>query len=381
MCVKEVFLGKGQRFCEHFSTHNNLLRERKMGLIFTAQGILERSRGLTFDDVLLMPRHSEMNSRLAPQLSSRVTKNFNLKTPIISANMDTVTESTMALKMAELGGLGILHRFMSPQDQVNQVKLIRDKIRALGLPIAASIGVKEEGMRRADMLADAGVDIFTIDIAHGDSVMMFETLDYVKKKYPKIDVIAGNTAMPEGVKGMIEHGADAVKVGIGPGSMCTTRIITGCGVPQLTAISMCVLEAQKHNIPVIADGGIKTSGDIVKAFAAGAQTVMLGSMLSGCLETPGEIEGGRKRYRGMASKDAQVSWRGELPQGMAAEGEARWVNCKGSVENIVLELCGGIRSGMTYLNAMTLFDIHKNARFMEMTASGMMESKPHGLNQ
>ncbi len=352
-----------------------------MGLIFTAQGILERSRGLTFDDVLLMPRHSEMNSRLAPQLSSRVTKNFNLKTPIISANMDTVTESTMALKMAELGGLGILHRFMSPQDQVNQVKLIREKIRALGLPIAASIGVKEEGMRRADMLADAGVDIFTIDIAHGDSVMMFETLDYVKKKYPKIDVIAGNTAMPEGVKGMIEHGADAVKVGIGPGSMCTTRIITGCGVPQLTAISMCVLEAQKHNIPVIADGGIKTSGDIVKAFAAGAQTVMLGSMLSGCLETPGEIEGGRKRYRGMASKDAQVSWRGELPQGMAAEGEARWVNCKGSVENIVLELCGGIRSGMTYLNAMTLFDIHKNARFMEMTASGMMESKPHGLNQ
>jgi IMP dehydrogenase len=381
MCVKEVFLGKVQRFWEHFSTHNKLLWERKMGLIFTAQGILERSRGLTFDDVLLMPRHSEMNSRLAPQLTTRVTKNFNLKTPIISANMDTVTESMMALKMADLGGLGILHRFMSPLDQVNQVKIIRDKIRALGLPIAASIGVKEEGMRRADMLADAGVDIFTIDIAHGDSVMMFETLDYVKKKYPKIDVIAGNTAMPDGVKGMIEHGADAVKVGIGPGSMCTTRIITGCGVPQLTAIAMCVLEAQKHNIPVIADGGIKTSGDIVKAFAAGAQTVMLGSMLSGCLETPGEIEGGRKRYRGMASKDAQISWRGELPQGMAAEGEARWVNCKGSVENIVLELCGGIRSGMTYLNAMTLFDIHKNARFMEMTASGMMESKPHGLNQ
>ena len=351
-----------------------------MGLIFTAQGILERSRGLTFDDVLLMPRHSEMNSRLAPQLETLVTKNFKLKTPIISANMDTVTESEMAIKMAELGGLGILHRFMSPQDQVNQVKLIRDKIRALGLPVAASIGVKEDGMRRADMLADAGVDIFTIDIAHGDSVMMFETLDYVKKKYPKIDVIAGNTAMPEGVRGMIEHGADAVKVGIGPGSMCTTRIITGCGVPQLTAVAMCVMEAEKYGIPVIADGGIKTSGDIVKAFASGAQSVMLGSMLSGCLETPGEIEGGRKRYRGMASKDAQVSWRGDLPKGMAAEGEARWVNCKGSVENIVHELCGGIRSGMTYLNATTLSEIHKNARFMEMTASGMIESKPHGLN-
>lgn len=347
-----------------------------MGLIFSANDILERERGLTFDDVLLMPRHSEMSSRRAPNLESKVTKNFTLKTPIISANMDTVTEYQMAIKMAELGGLGILHRFMSPEEQVRQVKLVKEA--KLG-PVAASIGVKEEGMKRADMLADAGVDILTIDIAHGDSVMMFETLDYVKKKYPHIDVIAGNTATPEGVRGMIEHGADAVKVGIGPGSMCTTRIITGCGVPQLTAVAMCVLEARKHNVPVIADGGIKTSGDIVKAFAAGAQTVMLGSMLSGCLETPGEIEGGRKRYRGMASKDAQVSWRGELPQGMAAEGEARWVPCKGSVENIIHELSGGIRSGMTYLNAFTIADINKNARFMEMTASGMMESKPHGL--
>lgn len=351
-----------------------------MGLIFSAVEIVERSRGLTFDDVLLMPTHSEMNSRRAPQLDSKVTKNFTLKTPIISANMDTVTEVEMAVKMAELGGMGILHRFMSPEDQVRQVKLMYEKIKPLGLPVAASIGVKEEGMKRADMLADAGVDIFTIDIAHGDSVMMLEVLDYVKKKYPKIDVIAGNTAMPEGVRRLIEHGADAVKVGIGPGSMCTTRIITGCGVPQLTAVALCVIEARKHNVPVIADGGIKTSGDIVKAFAAGAQTVMLGSMLSGCVETPGEIEGGRKRYRGMASKDAQVSWRGELPKGMAAEGEARWVPCKGSVENIVHELSGGVRSGMTYLNANSIADINKNARFMEMTASGMIESKPHGLN-
>ena len=351
-----------------------------MGLIFTANDILERSRGLTFDDVLLMPRHSEMNSRRSPNLESKVTKNFSLKTPIISANMDTVTGSQMAIKMAELGGLGILHRFMTPEEQVNEVKLMVEKIRPLGLPVAASIGVKEEGMRRADLLADAGVDIFTIDIAHGDSVMMLEVLDYVKKKYPKIDVIAGNTAMPDGVKRLIDHGADSVKVGIGPGSMCTTRIITGCGVPQLTAVAMCVEEARKHNVPVIADGGIKTSGDIVKAFAAGAQTVMLGSMLSGCLETPGEIEGGRKRYRGMASKDAQVSWRGELPKGMAAEGEARWVPCKGSVENIIHELCGGIRSGMTYLNANNIADINSNALFMEMSASGMMESKPHGLN-
>jgi IMP dehydrogenase len=359
----------------------NITKDEIMGLIFTASDILERTRGLTFDDVLLMPRHSEMNSRRTPQLNSQVTKNFSLQTPVISANMDTVTESDMMIKMAELGGMGILHRFMTPEEQIAQIKLVRDRIKALKLPVAASIGVKEEGMKRADMLADAGVDILTIDIAHGDSVMMFETLSYVKKKYPKIDIIAGNTAMPEGVRRMIEHGADAVKVGIGPGSMCTTRIITGCGVPQLTAVAMCVLEARKHNVPLIADGGIKTSGDIVKAFAAGAQTVMLGSMLSGCLETPGETQGGKKRYRGMASKDAQVSWRGELPKGMAAEGEARWVPCKGSVENIIHELCGGISSGMTYLNARTIAEITTNALFMEMTASGMMESRPHGLNQ
>jgi IMP dehydrogenase len=364
---------------EKINQHTTFSREKAMNLIFSASEIIERQRGLTFDDVLLMPRHSEMNSRRAPNLQTKVTKNFSLNIPMISANMDTVTGSEMAIKMAQLGGLGILHRFMTPEEQVIEVKKMIKAIQPLGLPIAASIGVKDEGMRRADMLADAGVNILTIDIAHGDSVMMFETLDYVKKRYPKIDVIAGNTAMPEGVKGMIEHGADAVKVGIGPGSMCTTRIITGCGVPQLTAIAMCVMEAKKHNIPIIADGGIKTSGDVVKALSAGAQTVMLGSMLSGCLETPGEIEGGKKRYRGMASKDAQVSWRGELPTGMAAEGEAKWVACKGSVENIIHEICGGLRSGMTYLNAGTIADIQKNALFMEMTSSGMHESRPHGL--
>lgn len=351
-----------------------------MGLIFSAGQIMERERGLTFDDVLLMPRHSEMSSRKSPELSSLVTKNFTLKTPIISANMDTVSGLEMCLKMAELGGLGILHRFMTVEEQVENIKVMKEKISPMGLPVAASIGVKADGMKRADLLADAGVDILTIDIAHGDSVMMLEVLEYVKKNHSHIDVIAGNTAMPDGVRRLIDAGADAIKVGIGPGSMCTTRIITGCGVPQLTAVAMCAVEAKKFNIPVIADGGIKTSGDIVKAFAAGAQTVMLGSMLSGCLETPGEIQGGKKRYRGMASKDAQVSWRGELPQGMAAEGEASWVPCKGSVENIIHELCGGIRSGMTYVNAQNIVDIFKNALFMEMTASGMIESKPHGLN-
>jgi IMP dehydrogenase len=353
-----------------------------MSLMFTSKELLKRERGLTFDDVLLMPCHSEINSRRIPDLTTKITKNFYLKSPIVSSNMDTVTGIKMAKAMADIGGLGIIHRFMTLEQQIVEVKELREYIDSnkLELPISVSVGVKQEGMDRADQLVDAGANILTVDIAHGDSVMMFEVVEYIKKKYPHIDVIAGNTATPWGVKGLIECGADAIKVGIGPGSMCTTRVITGCGVPQLTAIAMCVEEARKHDVPIIADGGIKTSGDMVKALACGADTIMLGSMLAGCLETPGEVAGGMKKYRGMASKDAQVNWRGELPKGMAAEGESRMIPCKGSVVDIVHEMSGGIRSGMTYLNAKTIKDIEKNALFMEMNSSGMMESRPHGMN-
>ncbi len=353
-----------------------------MGLIFNANQILERHTGLTYDDVLLMPRHCEITSRSIPNLETRLTKNKKIALPFIAANMDTVTEVEMAAKMADIGAHGILHRFMTTHEQVEMVKkLLELRGTHPHLHASASVGVKKEGMQRADALADAGVEILTLDIAHGDSVMMLETLEYIKKTHPHIDVIAGNVAMPDGVARFIDAGADAVKVGIGPGSMCTTRIITGCGVPQLTAVALCVDEARKHNIPVIADGGIKTSGDIVKAFAAGAETVMLGSMLSGTLETPGEIKGGMKKYRGMASKDAQVSWRGNMQKGMAAEGESRMIACKGSVELVIDELAGGVRSGMTYLNAMNLAQINQNALFMEMSSSGMVESRPHGMNQ
>ena len=209
--------------------------------------------------------------------------------------------------------------------------------------------------------------------------MMLDTLEYVKKTFPHIDVIAGNVATPDGVKRMIDRGADAIKVGIGPGSMCTTRIITGHGVPQLTAIALCVEQALKSNIRVIADGGIKTSGDIVKALSAGASTIMAGSLVSGTLETPGEVKGGMKQYRGMASKAAQVSWRGELPTGMAAEGVDTQIPCKGSAINVINELTGGLRSGMTYLGVDNIPAMSEAALFMEMSAAGMLESKPHGL--
>jgi IMP dehydrogenase len=349
--------------------------------MFNANEITERNVGLTYDDVLLMPRHCEITSRTIPNLETRLTKNKKMSIPFIAANMDTVSEFEMANKMAQLGGHAILHRFMSTEEQVVMVKkLLELRGKYNDLHVSASVGVKEEGMKRADALVDAGIEILTLDIAHGDSVMMLETLEYIKKTHPHIDVIAGNVAMPDGVARFINAGADAVKVGIGPGSMCTTRIITGCGVPQLTAVSLCVQEARKHDIPVIADGGIKTSGDIVKAFAAGAETVMLGSMLAGTLETPGELKGGMKKYRGMASKDAQVSWRGDMQKGMAPEGESRMIPCKGSVENVIQELSGGVRSGMTYLNARSLADINSNALFMEMSTNGIGESRPHGMN-
>ena len=352
-----------------------------MEIMFSAHNILNRGRGLTFDDVLLVPRHSEVSSRKIPVLKTRVTKNYEIDIPMITANMDTITEVEMACTMAKLGGLGILHRFMDPEEQIRQVKEIQNfqKDHDLKSPIAASIGVKEEGMRRADMLVDAGVEILTLDIAHGDSVMMIDVLKYVKNKYPNIDVIAGNVATSEGTRRLIEAGADAVKCGIGPGSMCTTRIITGHGVPQLTAVALCVDEANKHGIPVIADGGIKNSGDVVKALTAGAATFMAGSLVSGSLETPGEVKGGKKLYRGMASKSAQVSWRGELPKGMAAEGEATMISCKGSVVDIVNEITGGLRSGMTYLGVDKITTMPEAGLFMEMSASGMSESRPHGV--
>lgn len=347
-----------------------------MTLMFNWKDIKNRGKALTFDDVLIVPARSDVRSRRDPQLTSKLTKNISIHTPIISANMDTITEYDMAHAMNSLGGIGILHRFLGTEEQAEQVqKLKQDGI----LNIAASVGVGEEFKSRAQKLISAGVNIITIDIAHGHSIQMIETLKWLKDQYPQVEIIAGNMATPDAARDLIEAGADAIKVGIGPGSMCTTRIITGCGVPQLTAIALCAEIADSYGIPVIADGGIRTSGDMVKAFAAGASTVMLGSMLSGTIETPGEIKNGKKQYRGMASRAAQDSWRGGVPEGMAPEGEATQVNVKGHVKDVILEVTGGIRSGMSYVNATSIAEIREKAYFMEMSANGIAESRAHGV--
>lgn len=347
-----------------------------MNTIFSRKELTCSRIGLTYDDILLVPRKSEVRSRRNPNLDAKITKTKSLKIPIISANMDTVTEADMAIAMNELGGLGIIHRFLSIEKQVEHVRQVKESGATI---ISASIGVNDDYKERAKALVEAGVNLMTIDIAHGHSVQMLETLKYLKDTFAGIEVIAGNISTPDAAQELIEAGADSLKVGIGPGSMCSTRIITGCGVPQLTAVAFCAEVGDAYGVPVIADGGIKSSGDIVKALAAGAQTVMLGNLLAGTIETPGDIKSGRKTYRGMASKAAQVSWRGVLPEGMAPEGEATKVPVKGHVRDVVLELCGGIRSGMSYLNAETIADLQTNARFIQITAHGVHENRPHGV--
>jgi len=345
-------------------------------LTFNWKDIKHRGKGLTFDDVLIVPCRSDIRSRRDPSLSSKLTKKISIDTPIISANMDTITEFDMALAMNQLGGIGILHRFISAEEQAKQSRMLKE---AGVKNIAASVGVGEEFKSRAKAVIDAGVNIITIDIAHGHSIQMMETMKWLKDAYPNIELIAGNMATPDAARDLIEAGADAIKVGIGPGSMCTTRIITGAGVPQLTAIALCAEVADSYGVPVIADGGIRTSGDMVKAFAAGASTIMLGSMLSGTIESPGEIKNGKKQYRGMASRSAQDSWRGGVPEGMAPEGEATQVNVKGHVKDVILEVSGGIRSGMSYVNATAVSEIREKAQFMEMSANGIAESRAHGV--
>ncbi len=347
-----------------------------MSLLFSWQEIKSRGRALTYDDVLLMPQKSDVRSRRDPDLSTPLTKKIMIQKPFISANMDTITEWEMALSMDRLGCFGIIHRFMTVDEQCHQVSQLKQKGAK---HIGASVGVNAEGQERAEALVGAGANIITIDIAHGHSVAMMDTLKWIKDRFPQVAVIAGNVASPQGCSDLIEAGADAIKVGIGPGSMCTTRVITGCGVPQLTAIALCAEVTRAHSVPLIADGGIKTSGDVVKALSAGAQSVMLGSILAGTIETPGEITGGRKRYRGMASREAQNIWRGGVPEGMAPEGESTLVPIKGPIDTVIHELAGGLRSGMSYINAKKVSEMSEKALFLEMTSMGHMESLAHGL--
>jgi IMP dehydrogenase len=338
-------------------------------------------QGYSFDDVLLVPKYNRVKSRKEVSFKTQVTKNHSLDIPFLVANMDTVCESEMAIAVGRLGGLGIIHRFLTIEEQVEEIK----KVKQEKLLSAAAIGIKDYE-ERIKALVLVGVDILVLDVAHGHSKRVGKTLDYIKENYPQIDVIVGNIATKDAAEYFISKKADAIKVGIGPGAMCTTRIMAGAGVPQITAI-MDVYEASQGRVPVCADGGIKVSGDIVKAIGAGADTVMIGSLFSGTTETPGDIieKDGKKykEYRGMASYLATVKKMEldgkKVEEVIHVEGEVTKVEYKGSVIPIVNKLLGGLASGMTYVGAENIEKIKGKADFISITGAGIKESIAHGL--
>lgn len=354
--------------------------------------------GLSFDDVNLIPNYTDM-SRNQVSLESRLGS-YSFAHPFISANMDTITESRMAFAMQLTGGLSILHRFMSIENNVSEhyCATASVKIPPENKVAGVSIGIKDEEIDRAAALYEAGARIICVDIAHGHCKQMGRMLKKLRQNFPEATIIAGNVATHAGADYLVSCGAHAVKVGIGPGGACSTRMKTGCGVPQLTAI----MEASKANGVIIADGGIKTPGDAVKALAAGAHFVMLGSFFAGCDETPGEviqisedqlvwdsIHGkrnmpilkGYKTFRGMASREAQEDFMGKMDDWKTAEGVSMTVPCAGPVANKIADLCGGLRSGMTYCGASTIDELHRKANFIKITHSGYLEGTPHASNR
>ena len=469
---------------------------------------------LTYDDVLLVPQYSDVKSRKSLSTQTRLTSRLPLHIPVVSANMDTVTESEMAIAMARAGGIGIIHRFMSIDEQVRQVlrvkksesfvvknpltlrvsdtvadvnriveetftggivildeagrlvgivttrdllfekdesRLIRDVMTrevitapsgttleeaekilhqhrieklplvddaghltglitvkdilklekyplatkdTLGrLAVGAAVGVKANDLKRVERLLEAEADCLVVDIAHGDSKLEVDIVKNIRKNFPKAQIIGGNVATALGTQRLIDAGVDAVKVGVGPGSICITRLVAGAGVPQFSAVKACAEVARPQGIPVIADGGIRTSGDIVKALGAGASTVMLGSMLAGTEESPGFFvtrNGHRyKASRGMASLQATVDRKAregesEITQDemeeYVSEGVDAIVPYRGGTREVLAQLVGGLKSGMSYTNAHTVDELHEKAIFTRMTAVGLRESHPHDVS-
>ncbi|HEX2859407.1 MAG TPA: IMP dehydrogenase [Alphaproteobacteria bacterium] len=339
---------------------------------------------LTFDDVLLVPGYSEVLPRSANS-ATQLTRKLKLAVPLIAAGMDTVTEAPMAIALGKLGAAGAVHKNMPLEQQAAHIA----KIKKAGVVAIAAISIGDDD--RIAPLIKAGADALVIDTAHGHSKGVLTIIKSIRKKYPKIQIIAGNVGTAAGAEALIKAGADAVKVGIGPGSICTTRIVAGIGVPQLTAVMDCARVCHKHKVPLIADGGVRYSGDFAKAIAAGASVVMGGSMFAGTNEAPGEvvtIDGKKfKSYRGMGSiaamqKGSASRYLQDMstkPAKLVAEGIEGFKPCKGPVEDVVLQMVGGLRAAMGYVGAATIPDMWKKARFVRITNAGLTESHPHDV--
>lgn len=468
---------------------------------------------LTYDDVLLVPQYSNVASRKMLTTRTKLTRKISLEIPIVSANMDTVTESAMAIAMARAGGIGIIHRFMSIEEQardiarvkkaesfivdepitmsvartVGEVKRVveetgtggillldpkgqlvgivttRDLLfesddakpvselmqhhvitappdttlleaerilhehrieklplvdtqgRVVGLittkdimkieqfpratkdprgrlAVGGAVGVREKELKRVESLLTAGADCIVVDIAHGDSQLEIEMIRAIRKHFPTAQIIGGNVASAEGTKRLVDAGADAIKVGVGPGSICITRVVAGAGVPQLSAVIECADAARALDVPILADGGIKNSGDVVKAIAAGASTVMIGSLLAGTEESPGLMmtrKGHRyKTSRGMASAQATVARKSREGEGditqeeideYVSEGVEAAVPYRGYAREMLMQLVGGLQSGMSYSGAHSIAELQEKAIFVRMTPTGLRESHPHDV--
>ena len=359
---------------------------------------------LTFDDVLLLPGYSGF-ARSEVSLETKLTKKINLKSPFVSAPMDTVTESKLAIELGRLGGIGIIHRNLTIEDQAREVKTVKQANQLVGAAVGSSAGYEE----RVSALIKAGADVILVDSAHGNAIKVIEAVKYIKDHH-SVEVIAGNIATRGGAKHLIEAGADGLRVGMGPGAICSTRVISGMGVPQLSAIIECADEARQAGVPVIADGGISYSGDIVKALAAGASTVMMGRMLASTRESVGRVVSLKpeqvpsrfqsiingadhydfKEYRGMGSigamkKGQEVSsedeYHGKDYQNdtLIAEGVEGLVPCTGTLKQLVDQLSGGIQSGMYYVGARTVDELAKTSQFIQITQASLTESHPHDL--
>lgn len=355
----------------------------------------------TFDDLLLVPAYSSV---VPAQVNLKValSPNLNLSIPLTSAAMDTITESALAIKLASLGGLGFIHKNMSIQAQVDMVKAVKEaQVEANytqpaldqdgHLLVGAAVGVSDDTLDRVKALVAAKVDVIVIDSAHGHSQGVINAIQTVRQHYPNLDIVGGNIVTAKGATDLIEAGANILKVGVGPGSICTTRVIAGVGVPQISAIMDVVAIAKAHKVGVIADGGIKQSGDIVKALAAGADVVMLGNLFAGTSESPGEVfklEGRLvKAYMGMGSLTAMKRgssdryFQGGVKElkKLVPEGIEGIVPYKGALDDVVYQMMGGLRSGMGYCGCATINDLQEHAQFVKISGNGLIESHPHDL--
>lgn len=332
------------------------------------------TRAITYDDVLLVPAYNHHESRriVDTTVSDRLHK-LTLALPVMSSNMDTITESKMANFMHAKGGIGVMHRFLSIEDNVKE-------FRACTGAVFISVGCSQAELERAEALRDAGADYFCVDVAHAHAKYVGKTLKSLRQILGSRCIMAGNVATYAGADYLASCGADIIKAGIGGGSVCSTRIKTGFGIPMLT----CIQDCARTDRSIVADGGLRTPGDIVKALAFGADFVMLGGMLAGTEYTPGEVmtkaDGTRvKKYRGMASREAQENYLGTMHEWKTAEGVCTEVPYRECAEMVIADIVGGLRSGLTYAGANTISELQRKLNYVEITQAGRIESLPHKL--